>query len=98
VGPLLSQRATAGSCARRLRNSCVPNVGPSKRQLTLREAGSLASSSTPGQPRDKVASSDLPLEPAEPHRGPIRVTEVGNRGARVHTGINVPNVRFFAVP
>jgi len=54
-----SERATAGSCARRLRNSHVPRVGNSNRQLTLRETGSLGSSSTRGQPRDRVASSDL---------------------------------------
>ena len=34
----------------------------------------------------------------KPRRGLIQACEVGNGGAAVHRGINVPNVRFLAAP
>jgi hypothetical protein len=55
--PSVLGTAPAGSCARRLRNSHVPHAGYSNRQLTLRKAGSLGSSSTRGQPHDIVSCS-----------------------------------------
>src|SRR5438874_536034 len=89
---------TAGRSPGAFETHAFPTPALQNQQLTLRGAGSLGRGSTLGQPRDKVARCRSSCEPAEPHRGPIQAREVGNTGARVRTGINVPNVGFFAVP
>ena len=96
--PLHRGPGTAGRSSGAFETHAFPTSALQNQQLTLRGAGSLGRGSTPGQPRDKVARCRSSCQPAEPHRGPIQAHEVGNRGARVRTGINVPNVGFFAVP
>jgi hypothetical protein len=64
--------------------------------LALRGAGPFVASSTPGQPRSRVASSDLQGIQPKPCQGLIQACEVGNLSARVRRGRGVPNVWFLA--
>ena len=64
--------------------------------LTLRERAPLVTGSARGQPPDRVACCrSWSYKNAEPGRGLIQSNEVGNAGAQMHRGIDVPNVGFL---
>ena len=83
----------------RLRKSCVPHVGSSKRRDHAPESGlSSGASSTRGQPRGKVVMFRSHLDKSRAVPGSNQSDEVGSSGTRVHRGIDVPNVAFLAAP
>src|SRR5262249_29084521 len=82
----------------RLRKSCVPHVGPSKRRAHAQARGQFVVGSTRGQPRGQVCQLPAPLAKRGAAPGANPSHEVGKRGARVPRGINVPNVWLVAAP